>query len=97
MPKENITWKQADPARPGGLLENGDVDLVVSTFSITDDRKKQVDFAGPYFVAHQDLLVRRNEDRITGPDTLNGKVLCSVTGHDLRGVRQGRTTWARSP
>ena len=34
----------------------------------------------PYFMAHQDLLVRRNEEEITGPDTLNGRVLCSVTG-----------------
>ena len=80
VPKENITWVQADPADRETLLENGDVDLVFSTYSITDDRKKVVDFAGPYFLAHQDLLVRRNETDITGPDTLNGRMLCSVTG-----------------
>jgi len=80
VPKENITWVQADPADRETLLENGDVDMVFSTYSITDDRKKVVDFAGPYFLAHQDLLVRRNETEITGPDTLNGRVLCSVTG-----------------
>jgi len=80
VPKENITWVQADPADRETLLENGDVDMVFSTYSITDDRKKVVDFAGPYFLAHQDLLVRRNETDITGPDTLNGRVLCSVTG-----------------
>ncbi len=51
-----------------------------STYSITDERKQMVDFAGPYFVAHQDLLVRRNEEEITGPETLNGRVLCSVAG-----------------
>ena len=39
-----------------------------------------VDFAGPYFVAHQDLLVRRNDTEITGPETLDGSALCSVTG-----------------
>lgn len=80
VPKENITWQRADPAEREKLLEDGDVDLVFSTYSITDERKKQVDFAGPYFLAHQDLLVRRNETDITGPDTLNGRVLCSVTG-----------------
>jgi glutamate transport system substrate-binding protein len=53
---------------------------VFSSYSITDQRKQVVDFAGPYFVAHQDLLVRRNETDITGPDTLDGRVLCSVTG-----------------
>lgn len=80
VPKENITWQRADPADREKLLQDGDVDLVFSTYSITDDRKQKVDFAGPYFLAHQDLLVRRNETDITGPDTLNGRVLCSVTG-----------------
>jgi glutamate transport system substrate-binding protein len=80
VPKENITWKEADPADRENLITSGAVDLVFSTYSITDQRKQQVDFAGPYFVAHQDLLVRRNEDGITSPETLNGRVLCSVTG-----------------
>ena len=79
VPKENITWQRADPADREQLLEDGDVDLVFSTYSITYERKQKVDFAGPYFLAHQDLLVRRNETDITGPDTLGGRVLCSVT------------------
>ena len=37
-------------------------------------------FAGPYFVTGQDLLVRRTSPDITGPETLNGRRLCSVTG-----------------
>jgi glutamate transport system substrate-binding protein len=78
--KEDITWKEADPADREELITGGQVDLVFSTYSITDDRKQKVDFAGPYFVAHQDLLVRRNEEEITSPETLNGRVLCSVTG-----------------
>ena len=80
VPKENITWVRADPADREKLLQDGDVDLVFSTYSITDERKEVVDFAGPYFTAHQDLLVRRNETEITGPETMNGRVLCSVTG-----------------
>jgi glutamate transport system substrate-binding protein len=78
--KEDITWKEANPEDRESLLTSGQVDMVFSTYSITDARKAQVDFAGPYFVAHQDLLVRRNEDQITSPETLNGRVLCSVTG-----------------
>lgn len=77
---DKIAWVEADPAHREELLENGDVDLVLSTYSITDERKKVVDFAGPYFVAHQDLLIRRNDDSISGPDTLDNKKLCSVTG-----------------
>ncbi|MEO7060248.1 MAG: glutamate ABC transporter substrate-binding protein [Lapillicoccus sp.] len=75
----DIAWKRADPGDRETLLMDGEVDLVFSTYSITAARKQKVDFAGPYFVAHQDLLVRRN-DVITGPETLDGKTLCSVTG-----------------
>ena len=78
--EENINWVEANPANRENLLASGAVDLVLSTYSITDERKQVVDFAGPYFVAHQDLLVRRNEEEITGPKTLDGRLLCSVTG-----------------
>ncbi|MEK6441495.1 glutamate ABC transporter substrate-binding protein [Pseudonocardia sp. T1-2H] len=80
VPEANITWKEANGADREQLLTSGQVDLVFSTYSITDARKQVVDFAGPYFLAHQDLLVRRNETEITGPETLNGKDLCSVPG-----------------
>ncbi|GAA1623902.1 glutamate ABC transporter substrate-binding protein [Georgenia ruanii] len=62
------------------LLENGSVDMIFATYSITDARKERVAFAGPYFVAGQDLLVAADNTDITGPDSLNGKVLCSVEG-----------------
>ncbi len=80
VPTTNITWVEATPANREKLLESGSVDLIFSTYSITASRRKVVDFAGPYFVAHQDLLVRRNDTDITGPETVNGHVLCSVTG-----------------
>ena len=78
--EEDITWVEARPQDREDLLTSGEADLVVSTYSITDERKKFVDFAGPYFIAHQDLLVRRNETEVKGPETLNGRVLCSVKG-----------------
>jgi glutamate transport system substrate-binding protein len=78
--RDNITWTEANSSQRQQLLAEGQADLIVSTFSITDERKKEVDFAGPYFVAHQDLLVRRNDTEITGPDALDGKNLCSVPG-----------------
>ncbi len=80
VPEANITWVEAIGAERERLLISGEVDLVFSTYSITEERKQLVDFAGPYFVAHQDLLVRRNETEITGPETLNGRDLCSVAG-----------------
>ncbi|GAA5173159.1 glutamate ABC transporter substrate-binding protein [Pseudonocardia eucalypti] len=80
VPEANITWKEAVGSERERMLANGEVDLVFSTFSITDARKEVIDFAGPYFTAHQDLLVRRNEEEITSPETLNGRDLCAVTG-----------------
>ena len=53
---------------------------MVATYSITDARKEKVSFAGPYFIAGQDLLIRADDMTISGPDALDGKKLCSVTG-----------------
>ncbi len=77
---EDITWVQAPSAQRETLLQTGQVDLVVATYSITDARKEKVSFAGPYFIAGQDLLVRSDETGITGPETMAGRKLCSVTG-----------------
>src|SRR5690606_24083081 len=76
----NIEWVEAPSAQRETLLETDQVDLVVATYSITDSRKERVSFAGPYFIAGQGLLVKADNTDITGKDTLNGKVLCSVTG-----------------
>ena len=76
----DITWVQAPSAQRETLISTGQVDMVVATYSITDARKEKVSFAGPYFVAGQDLLVRADDTSITGPDALKGKKLCSVTG-----------------
>jgi len=78
--EDNIEWKESPSGERENLLENGDVDFIVATYSITDERKERVSFAGPYYIAHQDLLVRQDDNSITGPDSLNGKKLCSVTG-----------------
>ncbi len=75
-----ITWKEAPSAQRETLLSTHQVDMILATYSITDDRKKTVAFAGPYFVAGQDLLVSNDNTDITGPESLAGKKLCSVTG-----------------
>jgi glutamate transport system substrate-binding protein len=78
--EDDIEFKEAVSANRETFLKDGTVDMILGTYSITDERKAEVDFAGPYYLAHQDLLVRADEDSITGPDTLDGKKLCSVTG-----------------
>ena len=74
-----IEWKTTVSANREPFIQQGQVDMVVATYTINDERKKVVTFAGPYYVAGQDLLVPANST-ITGPDTLAGKKVCSVTG-----------------
>ncbi len=78
---EQIEWKEAPSGQRETLIQNGQVDYIVATYSITDARKEKVDFAGPYLLTGQSLLVRADNTDITGKDSLeNNKVLCSVTG-----------------
>jgi glutamate transport system substrate-binding protein len=74
-----IEWKTTVSANREPFIQQGQVDLVVATYTINADRKKVVNFGGPYYVAGQDLLVPTNST-ITGPETLAGKKVCSVTG-----------------
>jgi glutamate transport system substrate-binding protein len=78
--EKDITFKETVSANREAFLQQGQVDMVVATYSITDARKQKVSFAGPYFVAGQDLLVRADDKTLTGPEALNGKKLCSVAG-----------------
>lgn len=75
-----VEFKSIPSAGREQALINGDVDYYVGTYTINDKRKQQVGFAGPYFTAGQDLLVKKDDNSITGPDTLKGKKVCSVTG-----------------
>ncbi|MEU9661173.1 glutamate ABC transporter substrate-binding protein [Streptomyces chartreusis] len=75
----DIEWKEAKSADRETMLERGDVDFIAASYSITDERDQKVDFAGPYLLAHQDLLIRA-DDNITKGEDLNGKKLCSVAG-----------------
>lgn len=78
--ESGIEFKESKSAEREGLIDRGEVDYIVATYSITDTRKEKVNFAGPYFVAHQDLLVKADNTDITGPESMKGKILCSVTG-----------------
>lgn len=78
--EDQIEWVEAPTPQRENMLENGQADMIFATYSITDERDERVDFAGPYFMAGQDILVRVDEDEISGPEDLNGKNLCSVSG-----------------
>ncbi|MFF5366686.1 transporter substrate-binding domain-containing protein [Streptomyces sp. NPDC013187] len=77
---DQIEWKEAKSADRETMLQRGDVDFIAATYSITPERQEKVDFAGPYLLAHQDVLVRADDNKIKSPKDLNNAKLCSVTG-----------------
>ncbi|MFD2473955.1 glutamate ABC transporter substrate-binding protein [Amycolatopsis silviterrae] len=91
--EDKIKYTTVDSAAREQAISNGQVDLYVGTYTISDKRKKLVSFAGPYFQAGQDLLVRADDTSITGPETLKGKKVCSVTGSTpIQRVREKQLT-----
>ena len=78
---EKINWVETVSANREPFIQNGQVDLVIATYTINDDRKKVVSFAGPYYTAGQDLLVLDgNPEGIESADDLAGKKVCTVSG-----------------
>ena len=77
--KDKIQYEDASvSANRIPFITDGKVDIVIATFSITDARKQQVDFAGPYYVAGQDILVYKVElPNITSVDDLAGRKVCA--------------------
>lgn len=80
--ESQIEYKAIASANREQAIVNGDIDYYVGTYSITDKRKEQIDFAGPYFITGQGLLMRQDTDVTDVPDlsALNGKTVCSATG-----------------
>ncbi|MFG2606984.1 glutamate ABC transporter substrate-binding protein [Streptomyces sp. NPDC048514] len=77
---DQIEWKESKSADRETMLKRGDVDFIAASYSITPERQKLVDFAGPYLLAHQDVLVRADDHSIKTAADLNKARLCSVTG-----------------
>jgi len=81
--REDITWVEAPSPQRETLLENDDVDMVVATYTINDERRERITFAGPYYVAGQQIMVNAGDDTIAGPEDLADNpdfTVCSVTG-----------------
>lgn len=77
----DIEWIETVSDNREPFLKNGTVDLVIASYSITDERRMEVGQAGPYYVTGQQLLVREDDaETITGPDDLTDVKVCSVEG-----------------
>jgi glutamate transport system substrate-binding protein len=78
---DKVNFIEAVSANREPFIQQDKVDFVVATYTINDKRKQVVDFAGPYYVAGQDIMVAKgNPESIGGPEDLAGKKVCSVTG-----------------
>jgi len=78
--EDKIVWKEAVSANREPFIQNGEVDIVVATYTINDKRKEVISFAGPYYEAGQSILVKADNDDIKSEKDLVGKPVCSVTG-----------------
>jgi len=76
---EEIDWKETISDNREPFLQSGEVDLVIASYSITDERRQVVGQAGPYYVTGQQLLVRSDSDIASLAD-VEGTEVCSVTG-----------------
>lgn len=76
----NIEWVETVSANREPFIENGQVDIVVATYTINDERKQVVSFAGPYYMAGQSILVLADNEDIQSEADLEGQQVCSVVG-----------------
>jgi glutamate transport system substrate-binding protein len=78
--EDDIEWVETVSDNRETFLKDGTVDLVIASYSITDERRAVVGQAGPYYVTGQQLLVRKGDSEIKGPDDLADAKVCSVEG-----------------
>ena len=77
----DIEWVETVSANREPYIEQGRVDFVVATYTINDERKKVVSFAGPYLIAGQSILVGEgNPLGIESVEDVAGHQICGVTG-----------------
>ena len=79
---DNIEWVETSGENRMPFIESGKVDLVIKTFTITDERELRIDFAGPYYLVGQDMMVRADYTKVTKVNDLNnaGIKVCVGTG-----------------
>jgi len=80
LSEDQIEFTEAVSANRIPFLQEDKVDLVIATMTINADRKKQIDFSRPYYLAGQSILVKKDNTTIKSVDDLNGKKVCSVQG-----------------
>ncbi|MGW0801969.1 serine/threonine-protein kinase [Nonomuraea sp. NPDC002799] len=79
----DVTFVKVSRDDRAGALADGEVDLVVATYSVD---KSATQFAGPYYVAHHDVLVRSGSG-IESLEDLAGKKICALNSPSVGEVQ----------
>lgn len=79
IPTSKITWVETESEVRETYLRKGKVDFVVASYSLSDDRRKVVGQAGPYYITGQRLLVLKGS-RIKDVDDIRSARVCGVKG-----------------
>lgn len=72
--KKLVEFQGVTAKTRGPLLENGEIDLVIATFTITDERKETYNFSTPYYTDAVGLLVNKDAG-ISSMEDLDGKII----------------------
>jgi glutamate transport system substrate-binding protein len=82
IPEDKIEWIETPSGVREEKIQQSAVDMVVATYTINTTRKERVSFAGPYYVAGQDLMVKKENTTVTAPESLKAAKarVCSVSG-----------------
>lgn len=80
LKEDQIEFVEAVSANRIPFLQEDKVDLVIATMTINADRKTQIEFSRPYYLAGQSILVKKEDSAINSVTDLNGKNVCSVAG-----------------
>ena len=94
----DVEFTTVTAATRGELLDSGDIDAVLATFTITEERKKTWDFSPPTIPDYVSVLVEDStgikgladlKDKVVGVSSGSTSARALVKGHDRRG-RAGR-------
>ena len=78
--KDLCEFTDVTPKTRGPLIDNDQLDLICATYTITDDRKKVISFAGPYYTTQQSILTMADKKDIKSVDDLAGKTVAVQSG-----------------
>ncbi|MDR3211375.1 MAG: transporter substrate-binding domain-containing protein [Planctomycetota bacterium] len=89
--ESKVSFQGVTAKTRGPLLDNGDVDMIIATFTITEERKLTYNFSDPYYEDAVGMLVRK-DDGINSLADCNGKVIGVAQSATSRDALQAAAT-----